>query len=366
LLRALLALIFNASLFLLLAPPGPGRAADDLGIRVPPGFAVALYAQAPPGITALAFSPQGVLYAAEAYGRVWRLGPDGEFTRFAAGLRTLTGLLFVGDDLYVSQEGALTVLHDRDGDGQADERLDVLSDLPTGQHQNNGPALGRDGRLYLPVGTTCNACVEADPRSGTVLSLAPDGSDVAIVARGLRNVYQLAVNPVDGSLWGADNGRDELDLDAPEELNLILPGHHYGWPDCWGRGRGPGCAGTTPPVLELEPHGSANGLLFYTGDQFPSAYRNDLFVTLFGQFVPEPDRPIGQKVVRVTLTRQGEEWQAAASDFATGFRRPLAIAQAPDGSLLVGDFADGRVYQVRWQGPERPARDRAPRAPRPI
>ena len=64
---------------------------------------------------------------------------------------------------------------------------------------------------------------------------------------GLRNVYQLAFHPEDGTLWAADNGRDDHGYEVPEELNLIVEGGVYGWPHCWGTGGGSQCEGTISP-----------------------------------------------------------------------------------------------------------------------
>ena len=70
-------------------------------------------------------------------------------------------------------------------------------------------------------------------------------------------------------MFGADNGRDELELNVPEELNLLVDGGNYGWPNCWGNGQGSNCEGTLPPIAEMEQRSSANGLVFYTGGMFP-------------------------------------------------------------------------------------------------
>lgn len=145
---------------------------------------------------------------------------------------------------------------------------------------------------------------------------------------------------------GADNGRDDLGLAAPEELNRIVEGEDYGWPDCYGIDRGRNCQGTVPPVAELEPRSSADGLTFYTGRQFPAEYTNNLFVALYGAH----GRQTGMKVQRVALSRIREGYTAQVSDFATGFDRPLDVVVAADGWLLVADFGRGKIYALRWIG----------------
>lgn len=264
----------------------------------------------------------------------------------ASGLRLPLGLVFHDGALYVSSRGGVTRLTDEDGDGDLDTSTPIIVGLPSGSHQNNGPAIGPDGKLYLPVGSTCNACIEQDERSATVMRFELDGSGGEVYARGLRNVYQLAFHPEDGTLWGADNGRDDFGHDVPEELDLILQNGDYGWPDCWGADGGRNCEGTSAPIAELEPRSSADGLLFYTGAQFPPGYRNNLFITLWGAH----DRSTGQKVVRMELHGGAAGYSAQVSDFATGSDRPLLITVAPDGALLVGDYGDGRILRISYTG----------------
>ena len=103
-------------------------------------------------------------------------------------------------------------------------------------------------------------------RSASVTRFDLDGSNQEVYARGLRNVYQLAFHPEDGTLWAADNGRDDQGYAVLEELNPVVEDGAYGYPDCWGTNGGRWCEGTTPPVAELPSRASADGLVFYTGN----------------------------------------------------------------------------------------------------
>ncbi len=109
--------------------------------------------------------------------------------------------------------------------------------LPFGLHQQDNVVLGADGRLYLGSGSTCDACRERNRRSATVLSLRPDGSDLRIVARGLRNPFGLAFQPGTGRLYASVNGQDELGTKTrPEPAEMVVvvrKGAFYGWPRCW-------------------------------------------------------------------------------------------------------------------------------------
>ncbi len=334
------------------AVTGDGLVAGGAGLAVPPGFGANVFFLGLSNPTSIAVSGDGRVFVSEQDGDIAVLtdadsnGTADSADLYARGFVAPLGLLHHEDTLYVSHRGSVTALIDSNEDGQVDEIEAIVSDLPVGIHQNNGLALGPDAKIYLTLGSTCNACRERSDLSASVLQLNPDGSDMRVYSSGLRNVYDVAFHPEDGTLFGADNGRDELDLHVPEELNLLVDGGHYGWPDCWGDGQGSDCEGTLSPIAEMEERSSANGLLFYTGSMFPEEYRNDLFIVQWGSHL----RDTGRKVVRVRLDREEESYRAEVSDFAFGIDRPLDIAQASDGSLLVADHGSGAIYRIFWKG----------------
>ena len=323
------------------------------GLHLPDGFVGEVWLDGIRSPTAFAWDGQDRLYIATQGGEILRVNdavtgePPTDVVVIAGGLAVPLGLAFFDAALYISSRGEITRLTDDDGDGDPDTSRTIISGLPARQHQNNGPAIGPDGKLYVPIGSTCDACIEEGERSATVMRFNLDGSDPEVYARGLRNVYQLAFHPEDGTLWAADNGRDDHGYAVPEELNLVVEGGVYGWPDCWGTGGGSDCEGTTSPVAELASRSSADGLIFYTDDQFPEEYSNNIFITLWGA----GDRSTGRNVVRIELTKQEEQYTARVSNFATGFNRPLPIIVAPDGSLLIGDHGAGLILRISYVGP---------------
>jgi len=111
----------------------------------------------------------------------------------ARNLRTPLGLAWQGQLLFVSQQGRLERFVLRGG--KLGSRRTLVRGLPFGGHQQDNVVVGGDGRLYLGSGSTCDACRERDRRSATILSLRPDGSDLRILARGLRNPFGLAIQP---------------------------------------------------------------------------------------------------------------------------------------------------------------------------
>jgi glucose/arabinose dehydrogenase len=317
-------------------------------IHVPPGFAVSVYASRLTAPTAMAFGPDGRLYVTQTGGSVVAIGASRKPVRFAGGFATPLGLAWRGRTLYVSRTGGVDSL--RLAGTRAVDRRVVVSRLPYKLHQQDNLVVGRDGRLYLGNGSTCDACREVDRRSAAILSFRPDGSDLRVVASGLRNPYGLAIQPRTGRLFASVNGQDKLgDAEPAESIVAIRRGAFYGWPVCWPSNvtlRLVGtCSGVTQPVAYLEPHSSADGMAFYTGSSFPSAYRGDLFVAEWGQYLSKRH---GRKVVHLLFDDRGRVLRRRATTFATGFSHPLAVAVDPDsGDLLVADWGRGTIYAIR-------------------
>jgi glucose/arabinose dehydrogenase len=265
----------------------------------------------------------------------------------ARGFPTPLGLAWRGRTLFVSAQGRVERMELRDG--RIAGRRTVLSGLPFGLHQQDNVVVGRDGRLLVGSGSTCNSCDEADGRSAAILSVRPDGSGLRVVARGLRNPFGLALHPETGRLYVSVNGRDDLpNPSAPEPAEMLVrirPGAHYGWPSCWPswrRKRMVGrCSGVTRPVAYLEPHSSADGIAFTQGPSFPAGYRGGLFVALWGQYNA---RRYGRRVDFVALP------SGRVRRFATGFDHPLALAFDARGALLVADWGRGTIYRIQRRG----------------
>jgi glucose/arabinose dehydrogenase len=300
-------------------------------LKVCCGFTAEVYATGLKRPTALAFGPDGLLYATQEGGEVVAVGRGSSKPRvLAGGFATPLGLTWVGSTLYVSAKGYVSrlVVNGR----RVVSRKQILTRLPFGLHQQDTIALGPDGRLYLGSGTTCDVCREKDRRSGAILSFELDGSDVRVVATGLRNPFGLVFDGA--TLYVSDNARDDLGKAEPAETIVrIKPGADYGWPRCWAswqyRKLQGSCRGVTPPVAYLEPHSSADSLALWAGT---------LIVAEWGQYLSER---WGRKLVQVNL-RTGR-----SSTFADGFEHPLGLAVEPHGGVLAGDWGRGVIYRIR-------------------
>jgi glucose/arabinose dehydrogenase len=321
---------------------GPRASSSLLGgapeLRVPTGYAAQRYASGLPRPTAMAFGPDRRLYVAQETGQIVVVGAGSAKRRvLARGFHEPLGLAWSGPRLFVSSRGRLDSLNLVGKSLRA--RRTLLKGLPNGRHQQDNVVVGNDGRLYLGSGSTCDVCKEKDSRSATILSVRPNGRDLRIVAKGLRNPYGLAVQPGTGRLYATVNGRDDLGEEPAEMLVEVSQGRNFGWPGCWPSWArkqlaGNGCAQVTPPVAYLEPRSGAGGIAFARDGR--TAY-----VALWGQYF---GRKHGRTVVRLTFDADGRVVRQQV--FARGFDHPLAVLVARDGALLVSDWGTGRIYRI--------------------
>lgn len=369
-----LAALVVGGIFLSRSPLGRINFAGSLGsggradVRVPPGFTIEVFADGLEGPRFIAFGPDGVLHAAErGTGRVVAL-PDADGDGRADAIRPLAAdldrphsLAYHEGAWYVGVPSGVVRLADEDGDGTADSVTTIIGDLPAdGVHTTRTVAFLPDGRLVVAVGSSCNVCIEDDPRRAAIVVYNDaTGVNGRLFATGLRNAVGLAVEPGSSALWAADNGRDLMGDDVPPEaLYLVTEGDHFGWPACHAGtipdpefGGPEACAGVVQPALTWQAHTAPLGLAFYTGDAFPDAYRGDLFIALHGSW--NRPQPVGYEVLRVPFDDGTPSGPAEV--FATGWLsdgrvdgRPVGVAVGPDGALYVSDDRGGFVYRIAY------------------
>jgi glucose/arabinose dehydrogenase len=340
-------------------------------IKLPPGFAITVYADHVPNARGMTLGRNGTLFVGsrdkgEVYAVVDKDGDQRADTvlTIASDLRMPVGVAYRNGSLYVSAVDRILRFD------QIEERLTkppppvVVTDSFPNERSHGWKfiAFGPDEKLYVPVGAPCNIC-EPDPdRYALIARVNPDGSGYEVVARGVRNSVGFDWDPQTKDLWFTDNGRDYLgDNQPPDELNHApKPGLHFGYPYCHGGtiadpeyGNKHACREFTPPAVALGPHVASLGMRFYTGTMFPPEYRNQIFIAEHGSW--NRSEKIGY---RITLVSRDEQGHLRYSVFAKGWLhgqtawgRPVDVLVMPDGALLVSDDSAGVIYRISYRRP---------------
>ena len=337
-------------------------------MRMPTGFEMRIFARGLSGARFMTVGPDGMIYVSlMGAGAIARLRPDGNAARaerVVEGLDRPHGLAFHDGKLYVAGTRKVWRVDQLRSDGSPSRAAEIVSNLPDGGHSTRTILFGADGRFYVSIGSSCNVCKEKDPRRAAIVRYNLDGSGEELFATGLRNSVGIAWHPSSKELWGTDNGRDWLGDDSPpDEINIIRQGKNYGWPNCIGDrvpdpdlGTEEVCRKTEPPAVKLQAHSAPLGLAFYTGKQFPDAYRGDLLVALHGSW--NRSKRTGYKVIRVRMLN-GKPTQV--EDFVTGWLaqengtevvrgRPVDLVVGGDSALYLSDDAAGFVYRISYRG----------------
>lgn len=269
-------------------------------------------------------------------------------------------------------------------------------------HQPKALCLDNDGNVYVNIGAPSNICEEYDKkRTGCPILDSTAGiwqfradkpnqtySKDAHYAWGLRNVVGMAWNQQDNQLFVMQHGRDNLHVLFPklytEQQSAELPaecmfalkkGDNAGWPYVyydWQKHKnmlgpeygGDGVKGADPkyinPVAAYPGHYAPDGLLFYTGNQFPERYKNGAFIAFHGSWNRAPLPQNGYCVVFQPFKNgmPSGKWEVFADGFAGTAEqkasgavqhRPCGLAQGPDGSIYVTDDNHGTIYKISYK-----------------
>jgi glucose/arabinose dehydrogenase len=369
--------------------------------KVPAGFHVEQLAVKLDNPRIVRAAPNGDIFIAETEpGRIRVLRtPEGgtrpdQIEVFASRLNEPFGLAFYppGSDpqwLYVADTDAVLRFSYRNGDltARGDPEV-VVSDLPRGGHTTRDVVFSPDGkRMFVSVGSGSNDA-EKMPRRGAaeiaaweaghglgaawgretnraaVLAFDPDGKNGRIFASGIRNCVGLAVEAKTGELWCSTNERDALGDDlVPDYVTRVRDGAFYGWPWYYlGPIEDPRHAGERPdlrdkvtvPDVLVQSHSASMELAFYDGTQFPPEYRAHAFAAEHGSW--NRAKRTGYKIVRVILDDGVPTGEYV--DFMTGFvvndrsvwGRPVGVAVARDGSLLVVEDGNSTLWRIWYDG----------------
>ena len=377
---------------------GPKRAARPAGKlpQVPTGMSVTVWAQSLQRPRALKTAPNGDVFVAEAgAGRVSVLRQAGakvERTTFVDAMTDPFGIAFypAGPNpqwVYLAETNRVRRFPYAVGDlkprGAPQMVVAKIADT-TGGHTSRDLAVSRDGeRLFVSVGSASNVAEEMVAKSAAgaqaydrthglgatwgaeagradVLSFTPEGGDRRIFATGIRNCVGLAVQPAHGTLWCSTNERDELgDNLVPDYVTSVREGGFYGWPwrymgdheDPRLKGQRPDLAGKTiTPDVMIQPHSASLQMAFYDGAMFPQ-WKGSILAAEHGSW----NRALrtGYKLIRIPVGADGRA-EGGYEDVMTGFvldpghvwGRPVGVAVAKDGAVLVSDDASGVIWRL--------------------
>jgi glucose/arabinose dehydrogenase len=335
-------------------------------------------------------SPDGRIFVTDMYnlsdnnrGTVYILdnwnensGKFGKVIPYMTGLKNPNSVQFYTDEngqdwLYLAETDKLTRRKFQKGETKpTDLKPQTLATFPDyglsykygGWHLTRTIAFAPNGKLYISVGSSCNACDEKEKERASVIEMNPDGSRQRTFAKGLRNAVGLKW--MENSLFATNQGSDHLGLNKPDETFYALrDGADYGWASCY-QSNGKVFFDTTPPSDIKKPtnrlkscanvpasygyfpaHSSALGFDYFDENTPDSFIKNSFLVSLHGS----TNKMIGHGY-KIVILRKGE----SPHDFMNGFLqgrtvvgRPCDIMKLGENAFLFTDDYSGVVYYVR-------------------
>jgi glucose/arabinose dehydrogenase len=365
-------------------PPTDVPRPDNMWPLAPPGFKVEQYVTE--GLVVpreLRAAPNGDIFLADTQANkiiifrgVTADGKPEQTSVFAdSSLHMPFGIAFypLGNNpqwVYIGNTNSVVRFPYKSGDLKAGGPAEtIVEKLPTGGHTTRDLAFSPDSsKLFVAVGSASNIdnpdTHPSEFHRANILEYTPDGKFIEVYASGIRNPVGLAVNPTTGQLWCSVNERDALgDNLVPDYITSVKEGGFYGWPFYYmGNHPDPRLNGAHPelankvivPDVLLQPHNASLEMTFYEGNQFPKQYKGDIFASEHGSW----NRSVrtGYEVIRVPLV-DGKA-TGVYEEFLTGFvtpqgdawGRPVGVATAPDGSLLVSDDVSKTIWRVSYTG----------------
>jgi glucose/arabinose dehydrogenase len=351
--------------------------------QVPPNFKVELYASGLEEPRLIRRAPNGDMFVAESktgeikiFRGITGAGKPEQMAVFASGLKRPFGISFYPPGpnpqwMYVANMGSVVRFPYQGGDLKARGGVQHIADLPGGDyHWTRDIQFSLDGKkMFVSIGSNSNVddpdTNTAEKNTADILEFNPDGSAMRVYASGIRNPVGLAIQPKTGDLWCSTNERDGLgDNLVPDYITHVQDGGFYGWPwwymgghqDPRHKGKHPELKDKviTPDVL-VHPHNASLELTFYDGKQFPAEYQGDIFAAEHGSW--NRSVRVGYELIRVPLHGTGRA-SGEYEDFMTGFvvdnksvwGRPVGVAVAADGSLLVTDDGSNSIWRISFTG----------------
>jgi glucose/arabinose dehydrogenase len=352
---------------------------DSFYLNIPAGYNINVAAEINQRLRFLSVSPDGKLFATDMFntsdnkkGRVLIFEDWNDSTKrfqkttvYLSNLHNPNQVAFYKNYIYVAETGRLRRFVYNAGDKQPADSGQTIATFPDyglsykygGWHLTRSLAF-RDDKLYVSVGSSCNACIEKEDMRASVLEMNPDGTDSKIFARGLRN--SVGIKWIGNQLWGSGMGRDLIGADKPEDpFQHIEKEGYYGWPFYFQYRqkiytdnqfkdslRAPWVK--EPPVafLGFKAHSAPLGFEYFKNFD-DSLLKNSVLVCLHGSTTVSRQR--GNSIVRLEKNKRYTE---VISGFLTGktetdrHGRPCDILMNSDRSFFFTDDKNGVLYYV--------------------
>lgn len=362
-----------------------GRSTGSFDLNLPQGFGISVAAEGLKRVRFMAKSPDGRIFVTDMFnltdnkrGVVYILGDFDPATRkfkkvteYLKDLRNPNSIAFYTDArgsdwLYLALTDRLVRYRFKTGETAPTSTPEVLATFPDyglsykygGWHLTRTIAIGNE-KVYISVGSSCNACEEKEEVRASVIEMDPDGKNQKHFAHGLRNAVGLRW--IEGRLFATNMGSDHLGDNKPADtMYALADGTNYGWPYCYQAGpsrfpdpkfnRGGNkmtCRNVPTAYAAFDAHSSPLGLEYF--DPNTEGELRDVFlVGLHGSTKEHLNR--GYRVVRL---RGIESRTAIPENFIDGFLegkkihgRPCDILNLGNNSFLLTDDYAGVVYYV--------------------
>ncbi len=351
-------------------PPKVVPQPDGRQLTVPAGFTITEYAAGFAKPRIMLQLPSGAVLVADsvAKGSVIALTNNGKDRKpLITGLARPFGLALHEDYLYVSEDEAIKryKLDAKNLSVGPGEEVVSLKGYTKGHWSRSIAFEPKTGKMYVSVGSGSNVDT-GDPANRAAINVYnADGSGHEIFASGLRNPVSIRFNPASKALWSTVQERDGLGDDlVPDFFTSVQKGAFYGWPFAYiGPNEEPRHKGEAPdmvkksvvPDVVLPAHVAAMDFTFYTGKLFPSKYRNGAFIALRGS--GNRAKRIGYSVVFIPF--KGGKPAGEPQDFLGGWMmdagqrevwgRPVGVLQLADGSLLVSEDGNNKIWHIGYK-----------------
>jgi len=308
---------------------------------------------------------KGIVYILDEWNP--ETGKFGKIIPYMTGLKNPNSVQFYTDSsgqdwLYLAETNQLTRRKFTKGEIKPTDKAEVLVTFPDyglsykygGWHLTRTIAVGGNGKIYVSVGSSCNACTEKEKVRATVLEMNPDGSQQKIFATGLRNAVGLKW--VGNFLFATNQGVDHLGKNKPDETFYALKRDaDYGWASCYSSNgkiladpkfkRPSACKNVLPPYAYFPAHSSALGFDYFDHPDTDDTIKNSFLVALHGS----TDATIGHGY-KIVIMRKGQKLQTFMDGFLVGknvYGRPCDIYRVDENSFYFSDDKSGVIYYVR-------------------